>query len=118
MAQSRARGGLIESSAVPRRRSIDQPHGLRDRIPIEVSLHHHAGGRTSTEATHPMVLTHWFREQHAIVRAGIWFVAIATGLFLFFGPIGILYALGVELVYLLIYLLTVGLASLLDPDVY
>ncbi len=48
----------------------------------------------------------------------IGFVTIATVLCLFFGPIGILYALGLEVLYLLTYLLTIALAALLDPDVY
>lgn len=118
MARSRARGGLLVLSAVPRRGSTGHSRRRRDRIPIEVSLYNHAGGRTSTEATRPMVLTHWFREQSAIVKATIWFVAIATALYLLFGPIGILYALGLELLYLLIYLLIAAFASFLDPDVY
>ena len=42
------------------------------------------------------------------------FVVIATVLCLFFGPIGILYALGFEI----LYLLTIGFATLLDPDEY
>jgi hypothetical protein len=45
-------------------------------------------------------------------------VVIATILCLFLGPIGILYALGFEVLYLLTYLLTTALAALLDPDVY
>jgi len=44
----------------------------------------------------------------------IGFVVIATVLYLFLGPIGILYALGFEV----LYLLTMALAALLDPDVY
>jgi len=48
----------------------------------------------------------------------IGFVVIATVLYLFLGPIGILYALGFEVLYLLTYLLTIALASLLDPDIY
>jgi hypothetical protein len=46
------------------------------------------------------------------------FVVIATVLYLFLGPIGILYALGFEVLYLLIYLATIAFAALLDPDVY
>ena len=61
-----------------------------------------------------MVQVHWFREQRPIVRSMIGFVVIATVLYLFLGPIGILYALGFEV----LYLLTMALASLLDPDVY
>ena len=41
-------------------------------------------------------------------------VVIATVLCLIFGPIGILYALGFEV----LYLLTIAFAALLDPDVY
>jgi len=48
----------------------------------------------------------------------IGFVTIATVLCLFLGPIGILYALGLEVLYLLTYLLTIALAALLDSDVY
>ena len=80
--------------------------------------HHYSGGRTSTQATYPTVQTHWFREQPAVVGAMIGFVVIATVLCLFLGPIGILYALGFDLLYLLIYLVTIAFAALLDPDVY
>jgi len=45
-------------------------------------------------------------------------IMIAAVLCLFLGPIGILYALGFEVLYLLTYLLTMALASLLDPDIY
>ncbi len=65
-----------------------------------------------------MVQAHWFQEQRPIVRSMIGFVVIATILYLLLGPIGILYALGFEVLYLLTYLLTMALASLLDPDVY
>jgi hypothetical protein len=65
-----------------------------------------------------MVQAHWFQEQRPIVRSMIGFVVIATVLYLFLGPIGILYALGFEVLYLLTYLLTMALAALLDPDVY
>jgi hypothetical protein len=88
------------------------------RFLTDVSLHHHFGGRTSTEATYPMLQTHWFREQPAIARTMIGFVVIATGLYLILGPIGILYALGFEVLYLLVYVLSVAFAALLDPDEY
>ena len=65
-----------------------------------------------------MVQAHWFQEQRPIVRSMIGFVVIATVLYLFLGPIGILYALGFEVLYLLTYLLTMALAALLDPDIY
>ena len=65
-----------------------------------------------------MVQAHWFQEQRPIVRSMIGFVLIATVLYLFLGPIGILYALGFEVLYVLTYLLTMALAALLDPDVY
>ena len=65
-----------------------------------------------------IVQQHWFREQRPIVRSMIGFLMIATVLYLFLGPIGILYALGFEVLYLLTYLLTTALAALLDPDVY
>ena len=65
-----------------------------------------------------MVQAHWFQEQRPIVRSMIGFVVIATVLYLFLGPIGILYALGFEVLYLLTYLLTMALVALLDPDVY
>jgi len=48
----------------------------------------------------------------------IGFVVFATLLCLFLGPIGILYALGFEVLYLLLYLLSTVFAALLDPDVY
>src|SRR6266849_1224301 len=44
---------------------------------------------------------HWFRKQAPIVRTMVGFVVIATLLCLLFGPIGILYALGFEVLYLL-----------------
>ena len=65
-----------------------------------------------------MVQAHWFQEQRPIVRSMIGLVVIATVLYLFLGPIGILYALGFEVLYLLTYLLTMALVALLDPDVY
>ena len=99
MAQSLTQGRPLLSSAVPRRGTTDQPRGLRD-------------------TTRSMVPAHLYREQHAIVRTLTWFVALATPLYLFFGPIGILYALGLEAIYLVIYLLTTAFASFLDPDVY
>jgi len=48
----------------------------------------------------------------------IGFVVIATALCWFLGPIGILYALGLGVLLLLIYLLTITFAALLDPDVH
>jgi hypothetical protein len=56
----------------------------------------------------------WFQKQHPIVRAMAGFVVIATVLYLLFGPIGILYALGFEV----LYLLTIAFAALLGPDVF
>jgi hypothetical protein len=70
--------------------------------------------RPSTEATYMMVQQHWFREHRPIVRSTIGFVVIATVLCLLLGPVGILYALGIEV----LYLLTVAFATLLDPDEY
>jgi hypothetical protein len=60
----------------------------------------------------------WFRRHPAIVRTVIGFVVIASVLCLFLGPIGILYAAGFEILYLLSYLLLTALAALLYPDVY
>ena len=57
---------------------------------------------------------HRFRKQRPIVRTMVGLVVIATVLCLIFGPIGILYALGFEV----LYLLTIAFAALLDPDVY
>jgi hypothetical protein len=57
---------------------------------------------------------HQLLERRPIVRTMAGFVVIATVLCLLFGPIGILYALGFEV----LYLLTVGFAALLDPDEY
>ena len=65
-----------------------------------------------------MIQTHSLREQPAVVRTIIGFVVIAAVLCLFLGPIGILYALGFEVLFLLIYLLTTAFAAFLDPDVY
>jgi hypothetical protein len=56
----------------------------------------------------------WFQKQHPTVRATVGFVVIATVLYLFFGPIGILYAFGFEA----LYLLTIAFAALLGPDVF
>ena len=61
-----------------------------------------------------IVQQHWFREQSPIVRSTIGFVLIATVLCLLLGPVGILYAVGREVV----YLLTMAFAALLDPDEY
>ena len=94
-------------------------HVDRDTVPTDLSLHRPLlGGRTSIEAACPMIQTHRFRGLPVIVRSIIGFVAIAIALYLHLGPIGILYALGFEVLYLLIYLLYVAFASLLDPDVY
>jgi hypothetical protein len=60
----------------------------------------------------------WFREHPTIVRIAVGFAVIATVLCLFLGPIGILYAAGFEILYLLTYLLLTALAALLYPDVY
>ena len=68
----------------------------------------------STEATYPEVQMRWFRKQPAIARAMVGFVMIATVLCLLFGPIGMLYALGFEV----LYLVTIGFAALLGPDVF
>jgi hypothetical protein len=84
--------------------------GWGGRLPLESLL----WGRASTEATYPEVQMHWFRKQPPIVRTIVGFVVIATVLCLFFGPIGILYALGFEA----LYLLTIAFAAILDPDVY
>ena len=65
-----------------------------------------------------IVQQHWFREQRPIVRSMIGFVVMATVLCLLLGPVGILYAVGLEVLYLLTYLLTTALAGLLDPDEY
>jgi hypothetical protein len=56
----------------------------------------------------------WLRKQPPIVRTTVGFVVTATVLCLFFGPSGILYAVGLEV----LYLLTIGFAAILDPDVY
>jgi hypothetical protein len=60
----------------------------------------------------------WLRRHPAIVRTVIGFVVIASVLCLFLGLIGILYAAGFEILYLLTYLLLTALAALLYPDVY
>jgi uncharacterized membrane protein len=56
----------------------------------------------------------WLRKQPPIVGALIGFVVVAAVLCLFFGPIGILYAVGV----VVFHLLTIGFAALLDPKTY
>ena len=65
-----------------------------------------------------MVRASWFGGHPVIVRTVIGFAMIATVLCLFLGPIGILYAAGFEVLYLLTYLLLTALAALLYPDVY
>jgi hypothetical protein len=108
-----AKGGSGVCTAVPARRSTGQPRGR-----AHGSYRHLFAallwGRASTEATDMIVQQHWFREQRPIVRSMIGFVVIATVLCLLLGPVGILYALGLEV----LYLLTVAFAALLDPDEY
>jgi hypothetical protein len=53
-------------------------------------------------------------KQPPVIRTMVGFVAIATVLCLFCGPIGILYALGFEA----LYLVTIAFAAILGPDVY
>ena len=65
-----------------------------------------------------MIHTHSFRNQSAVIRTMIGFVVIATVLCLFLGSVGILYALGFGVLFLLTYLLTAAFAALLDPDEY
>ena len=65
-----------------------------------------------------VVQTRWFREHPAVIRKIIGFLLITIVLCFFLGPIGILYAVGFEVVYLLTYLFMVAFATLLDPDVY
>jgi hypothetical protein len=65
-----------------------------------------------------MIQTHSFRKQPVVIRTFIGFMVIAAVLCLFLGPVGILYAAGFEALFLVIYLLTIGFAALLDPDVY
>jgi hypothetical protein len=65
-----------------------------------------------------MAHTHQLREQPAVVRPVIGFVVLATILCLLVGPVGILYALGFGVLFLLIYGLSAAFAAFLDPDVY
>ena len=65
-----------------------------------------------------MIHTHSFRNHPATVKSVIGFVVIAIALYLLLGPIGILYALGLAILFLLAHLLTIAFAALLDPDVY
>jgi hypothetical protein len=83
---------------------------LGGRLPLESLL----WGREPTGATYRRIQMHRFRKQLPIVRTTVGFVVIATVLCLFFGPTGILYALGFEV----LYLLTIAFAAILDPDVY
>jgi hypothetical protein len=46
------------------------------------------------------------------------FLVITIVLCSLLGPTGILYAVGLEVVYLLTYLFLVAFATFLDPDVY
>ena len=57
---------------------------------------------------------HWFRKHPAFVRGTLGFVGIAAVLYLLLGTAGLLFALGLEI----LYLLTITFAALLDPDVY
>jgi hypothetical protein len=118
IARSRARGaGHGVCAAVPGVAPPISHVDSRNTVPTDVSLHHYSG-RASTEATYMMVQIHWFPERRPIVRSMIGSVLIAAVLCLFLGPIGILYALGFEVLYLLTYLLTIALAALLDSDLY
>ena len=63
-------------------------------------------------------MVHWFGKHPAIVRTMIGFVVIATVLCWFLGPIGILYAAGFEILYLLADLVMTAAAALLYPDEY
>jgi len=65
-----------------------------------------------------MIQAHSFREQPAVIRTTIGFVVFATVLCLLFGPVGILYALGLEVLYVLIYVSATAFAALLDSDEY
>ena len=65
-----------------------------------------------------MIDVHPLRDQYAGVRTAVAFIVIATALYWFLGPIGILYALGFEVIVVLIYRLITVFAELLDPDVY
>jgi hypothetical protein len=82
-------------------------------VPAVVALHHCSEG-AHQRATCMMVQIHWFREQRPVFRSMIGFVAIAAVLCVFLGPVGILYALGFEV----LYLLMIAVAALLGPDVY
>jgi hypothetical protein len=113
-----ARGaGRGVSAAVPGRRSADRPRGLA-QCGSDISLHHSSGRAHQTEATDMMVQMHWFGDRRPIVTSMIGFVVVATLLCLLLGPIGIVYALGFEVLYLLTYLLTIAFAALLDSDEY
>ena len=72
------------------------------------------GAHLNGGETYPMTQMHWLREQPTVVRTITGFVVIATVLCLFLGPIGVLYALGFEV----LYLLTIAFAALLSPDVF
>lgn len=65
-----------------------------------------------------MAQTHSFPAQRTVATTTISFLVIAAALYFYAGPVGILYALGIEAVMLLIYRLTVAFADLLYPDVY
>jgi hypothetical protein len=56
----------------------------------------------------------WFSKLPPIVSALVGFLVVATVLCLLFGPIGILYAVGFEL----LHLLTFAFAALFDPKTY
>ena len=63
-------------------------------------------------------MSHALSGLHGLARTIVPMVVVATLLCFYLGPTGILYALGFEVILLLIYRLTVALAGLLDPDVY
>ena len=57
---------------------------------------------------------HWLQKHPAFVRGTLGFVGIAAILYLLLGMTGLLFALGLEV----LYVLTIAFAALLDPDVY
>jgi hypothetical protein len=65
-----------------------------------------------------MVQMHWFREHPAVIRKLTGFLVITIVLCFLFGPTGILYVVGFEVIFLLTYLFMVAFATLLYPDVY
>jgi hypothetical protein len=87
---------------------------VKERSPCTAVFHDSGGAPQPRRATQ----THSLREQHAIVRTLLAFLAITIALYWLLGPASILYALALGAVFPVLNLLTRAFAALLDPAVY